>query len=53
VGEAIVRDFGRFLAPRDPRRTLAGVSQGAFFVRREERGAILAAAAADYRSARR
>ncbi len=32
VGEVIVRDFGRFLAPRYPRRALIGVSQGAFFV---------------------
>ena len=32
VGEVIVRDFGRFLARRYPRRALVGVSQGAFFV---------------------
>jgi hypothetical protein len=32
VGEVIVRDFGRALARRYPRRALVGVSQGAFFV---------------------
>ncbi len=32
VGEVIVRDFGRYLARRYPRRALVGVSQGAFFV---------------------
>src|SRR5438105_3448557 len=32
VGEVIVRDFGRTLARTFKRRTLAGVSQGAFFV---------------------
>ena len=32
VGEVIVRDFGRRLARRYPRRALIGVSQGAFFV---------------------
>ena len=32
VGEVIVRDLGRFLARRYPRRALVGVSQGAFFV---------------------
>ena len=32
VGEVIVRDFGRYLARRYPRRALVGASQGAFFV---------------------
>ena len=32
VGEVIVRDFGRYLARRYPRRALIGASQGAFFV---------------------
>lgn len=32
LGEVIVRDFGRALARRYPRRALVGVSQGAFFV---------------------
>jgi hypothetical protein len=32
VGEVIVRDLGRLLARRYPRRALVGVSQGAFFV---------------------
>src|SRR4051812_18484774 len=32
IGEVIVRDFGRELGKTYKRRTLAGVSQGAFFV---------------------
>lgn len=32
VGEVIVRDFGRALRRRYPRRVLIGVSQGAFFI---------------------
>jgi Alpha/beta hydrolase domain len=32
VGEVIVRDFAAAVAKRYPRRTLTGVSQGAFFV---------------------